>query len=351
MKQEGIEKYFADLTADQIAQERPGKWSDSDLVDVWNYFMEQVDRERETAVLELILRSPDHSQDMVDYSELYHELAQNYRLEKQYPQAIGWLYAAIAYNEQHEPSTSSRIFWRSNLAETYLYANELNTALIILTHNLQLQPSNLDSYSIPAYALLELRYHDLVAEMANRALLIATEIEDERFNDQWQDLLAEIEEADEMEKSHLSEVDTAVLDNFRAALALPIPADADEDVPHPFLPPIDQLTTAASLTPTLTSEILAQSKVLIPELIRLAFSDPSTPGPAHAIALLRQLRDMETAVFTQLSPWLDKADGNWQETLSDSMGKIGGITTAELKAIAADTTYDTFVRTNATNAL
>ena len=187
MKQE-TEKYFAGLTAEQIANERPGKWGDYELLDVWHYFMEEVDRERETAVLELILHSPEHSE-MVEYRELYYDLAQNHRLDREYT-------------------------------------------------------------------------------------------------------------------------------NY-----------------------------------TLTGEILAQGKVLIPELIRLAFSDPGNPGSAQAIALLRRLRDEEAAVFSELSPWLDKADNGWQETLSQSMSKIGGFTTAELKAIAADTDYFTFVRMGATEAL
>ncbi len=344
------EQFFAGLTADQIAKEGPGKWGDFEMLDVWQYFMAERDRERETAVLELIMHSPEHS-DMVDYGELYYDLAQNHRLDKQYVQAMSWVYAAIAYDEQHEPSTNSRIYWRNNLAEVHLYADELSAGLMLFAQNIHFQPQNLDTYNIAAYILSHIGLNDLTIELLDRAFVVADAVEDEGYNAQWEDLLAKVKQADEPEADRLSEVDTAVLDNFRAALTLSLPADFDEDTPQSFWPPIDQVATADSLTATLIDEILAQQKVLVPELLRLAFSQSHHSGSAHAITLLRQMRDEETAVFSELSPWLDKADGNWQDTLTDSIGKIGGFTTAEIKTIAADTTYDTFLRTGATETL
>jgi tetratricopeptide (TPR) repeat protein len=349
MKRE-TEKYFAGLTAEQIANESPGKWGDFELLDVWQYFMKEGDRERETAVLKLILHSPEHSE-MVDYSELYYDLAENYRLEKEYTTAISWLYAAIAYEEQHEPSPDVRLYWRNSLAEVHLYARELNTGLTIFTQNLQSSPHNLDIYNIAAYALAGVGLPDLTIELLDRAFAVAAIVEDEGYNRQWEDLRQEAAVVAEKEASRLAEVDAAVLGAFRTALALPVSTDLDEDAPQPFLPPVDQLAMADSLTTALADEILAQRQVLIPELIRLAFSDPDSSGPSHAIALLRRLRDEEKDVFSELSPWLDKADDGWQETLSPSMGKIGGFTTAELKAMAADTDYFTFIRTGATEAL
>jgi tetratricopeptide (TPR) repeat protein len=350
MKQEK-EKYFAGLTAEQIANERPGKWGDYELLDVWYYFMKEAGRERETAVLELILHSPEQSQ-MVDYDELYYDVAQNYRLEKEYTKAIGWLYAAIAYEEQHDPSADGRLYWRNSLAETYLYARELDAGLTIFTQNLQSSPHNLDTYNIAAYTLADVGLPDLTLEVVDRAFAVAAIVEDEVYHRQWEDLRQEATVAAEKGTSLLAEIDEAVLSPFRAALALPNSIDPDEDMPQPLLPPIDQLATADPTTVTaLTDEILAQGKMLTPELIRLAFSDLDTSGPGHAIALLRRLRDEEKDIFQELSPWLDKADDGWQETLSQSMGKIGGFTTAELKAIAADIDYFTFIRTGATEAL
>jgi tetratricopeptide (TPR) repeat protein len=349
MSDENID-YFAGLTAEQINNERLGKWGDYELLSVWQHFVKERDRERETAVLELILHSPEHSE-MVDYGELYYDLAQNYHLEKEYTKALGWLYAAIAYDEQHEPSSHGRIYWRNSLAEIYIYAHEFNTGLTIFAQNLHARPDKLDTYNIAAYILADIGLSDLTLELLERAFAVAAIVEDEEYNSQWEDLRTETESEAQKEENVLSEVDADVLSSFRAALTLPIPTDLDEDAPLPLLPPIDQLATADSLTPTLTNEVLAQSKVLVPELIRLAFSDPDTPGPTLAITLLRQLRDEDTAVFAELSPWLDRADNNWQDNLSQSIGKIGGFTTAELKDIAADPTYDTFVRTSATEAL
>lgn len=343
-------RYFADLMAEQIANERPGQWGDYELLDVWQHFIDEGDREQETAVLELILRSPDHSE-LIDYGELYYEVAQNHRLAKVHSKAIGWLYAAIAYEEQHEPSLRGRLFWRNSLAEAYLYGHEFSAGLALFAQNLRLHPGYLDTYNIAAMTLADVGLHSLVEAVIERALSVAAIVDDEGYNDQWKKLLAEIKEADEPKTSLLSEVDEDVLEAFQVALALPIADDFDEDASQPFIPPIDQLVSADALPNDLADEILSQYKVFAPELIRLAFSDLDSPGPAHAVALLRQLRDEETALFTELSPWLDKADGDWQESLSQDLGKIGGFSTAELKTIAADTTYDTFVRTGATKIL
>ena len=351
MRQE-TEEYFADLTAEQIAQERPGTWGDFELLDVWHSFAKARDEERETAVLELILHSPENGE-MVDYEELYLNLVGHYQITGEHEKAIAWLYAAIVYDEQHEPTSRSRLLWRNSLAEAYLYAHEFNTALTLISQNLHLQPSNLDTYNVAAYALAEVGLSGLALELLARAFAVAAIVDDEYYNSQWADLRTEIEaqaEADK-EESLLSDVSVDVLSNFRAALALSVSADFDTEAALPLLPPVAQLATADSLTPALIDDILAQHQLLTPDLLRLAYGDPATPGPTQAIALLRRLRDAHTAVFTELSSWLDRANAGWQQTLTQAMGKLGGFTIEELQTIAADTSYYHFIRTGATEAL
>lgn len=346
------EEFFVGLTADQIAQERPGTWGDFELLDVWDYFIEQTDRERETAVLELMLHSPENGE-MVDYEEPYLDLVGLYRIAGEHEKAIAWLYAAIAYDEQHEPTSRSRLLWRNSLAEAYLYANEFNAGLALISQNLHSQPGNLDTYNLAAYALAEVDLSGLALELLARAFAVAAIVQDEEYNSQWEDLRSETEAEVEADKEEglLSEVTADVLSGFRAALTLPVAADFDKEASLPLVSPIDKLATADSLTPALTDDILAQHQLLTPDLIRLAYGDPATPGPTQAIALLRRLRDEQTAVFAELSSWLDRADEGWQQTLTQSIGKIGGFTIEELQTIAADTSYYQFTRTSATEAL
>ena len=65
-----------------------------------------------------------------------------------------------------------------------------------------------------------------------------------------------------------------------------------------------------------------------------------------------KLQALEVVELGELASWLANADGNWPlELLTESMGKIGGYTTSELEAFAADISYDVHIRSNAANAL
>jgi hypothetical protein len=159
---------------------------------------------------------------------------------------------------------------------------------------------------------------------------------------------------------HTGDLSPAVLSEFRAAVLPTLPAKpmrfAAQDV-SPYLPPIAQLLAAGSAGNTaVEAEILrgAQGKVLIPELIQLAF-DPALPAngaSARAVALLRALRDAQAAELGELSVWLDRATGDWRnELLTQHCGKVGGYTTPELESIAADTQYSVYIRSSATESL
>ena len=75
---QSIHKHLASLTRDQILALRPGAWGDDELLDVRNELDKQNDRDHALAVVELILRSPEHSE-MVAYDLLYEDLIYYYR--------------------------------------------------------------------------------------------------------------------------------------------------------------------------------------------------------------------------------------------------------------------------------
>jgi tetratricopeptide (TPR) repeat protein len=178
--------------------------------------------------------------------------------------------------------------------------------------------------------------------------------DEENLKDQLTQLRREAAEATTADRS--GEVSPIVLAEFRAALALALTAEPRaDDEPESYLPPVAQLLALGpERDVSLYAAIGAQGKVLIPELIRLAFdTDPQTNfAPTHAVALLRELRDVHAAELGELSAWLDRAQSEgWQDLLTEHCGKIGGYTTSELEAIVSDTGYGAYIRIAASNAL
>lgn len=354
MKQDNPVEYFKSRTPSQILAEKAGKWSDSVLLDVLQYFSEEGQQDQETAVMELILLSPENG-DMVWYPELYTNLAEYYHWKEDFPAALRWSLAALAYDEQHYPGLNRDNNYR-DLAESYLYAGDFDTGLAILTRRLQIAPGDIWTHNILGMALPDVGLDDLAVEVLDRALALTAQEDPENIREQLEELHQEaLDNVNDNDfESYLDEIDPDVLSEFRAALQLPVPEDQDEDAPEPYLPPLDRLLDLGSeQDKSLYDEILAQDKVLAPDLIRMAFDENlwDTAVPTHAVALLRELRT-RTPELDSLAPWLERADGNWPaELLTKWMGKIGGHTTPELETIAADTGCHLYVRTFATNAL
>lgn len=344
-------KHFESLSAQQILSQRPGQWDDSGLLDILHHFTKQRDFKREVAIMTLILRSPEHSE-MVAYEELHFDLMEAERRAKNYPAALRWAYAGLAYAEQHDDTELSRANRYRDLAETYLYAGDLNTGLAILTRCLQADPADIWTYNILGLSLLHVGLNDLAVEVLDQALKRAAKKDPEKLKAQFERLHQEAVAKAAGEPSQLPAIDPVVLADLRTALQLTAGHSAGIKA---YLPPVDRLIAAkADIPEALRAEIIAQGKVLAADLIRLAYDEAhcDTPAPRHAVTLLRQLQTNQAVELDELKPWLDQADGNWPvELLTKRMGKIGGYTTTELETIAADTGYHLYVRTRATAAL
>ncbi len=352
MKKDELIKHFKSLTPAEILAEKTGKWSDYELLDVMHYFGEERQRDREAAVTELILRSPENSE-MIAYDELYFELANHYRWRKNFPSATRWFYANFAYDEQHDPGLNRDNRYR-DLAETHLAAGEFDAGLALLTRRLQTKPGDIWIHNSLGMVLPDIGLSDLAVEVLERALALTDQEDPENLRGQLKDFHQDALDKVDDSVSRLDEIDTAVLTSFRAALQLPIPEDEDAKAPEPYLPPLDQLMElGAEQDETLYAEILAQGSVLAPDLIRMAFDEAlwGTAVSTHAVTLLRELHT-HMPELDGLAHWLKQADGDWPiNLLTKQMGKIGGYTTPELEAIAADTNYHHYIRTSATAAL
>lgn len=355
MAMQSIHKHLASLTRDQIMALRPGAWGDDELLDVRKELDKQNDRDRALAVVELILCSPEHSE-MVAYDLLYEDLIYYYRDIRNFPAALRWAHALLAYSEQHFESHLDCAHACRTLAETYLWAGEPDTGLALFARRLQADPTDIWTYNVLGLALPDVGLNRLTIEVLERGLQLVARRDEENLKDQLTRLRREAAEA--TTDDHSGEVSPAVLAEFRAALALALTTPSGpraEDELEPYLPPVAQLLALGpERDESLYAAIGAQGKILIPELIRLAFdTDPQANfGPTHAVALLRELRDMQTAELGELSAWLDQAQSEgWQDLLTEHCSKIGGYTTSELEAIASDTGYSTYIRVAASNAL
>lgn len=347
-----IVKQFDALTRDQIRALRPGTWGDSELLDVLQHFETGVkDRDRAMAVAELILRSPQVGD--VDYYMLYLNLLGYYRWNRDFAAALRWAHALVAHDEQHEEGCN-RANTARDLAETYLEAGDLNTGLALFTRLARAIPADIWNYNVLGLALPRAGLPGLALEVLDYALTISGSGDPERLQGQLTDMRRRTAEAMTATPDRTAEVDPAVLTAFRAALLPPPAPPPARESATPYLEPVAQLLTSPPGAAAL--ENAAPNPVLIPELIRLAF-DPTLPvdgAPARAIAILRAWRDAPAAELGELAAWLDRATGRgaWRtELLSSHCGKVGGYTTPELEAIAADGHYSVYIRSSATESL
>ncbi|MDY7079750.1 MAG: DUF1186 domain-containing protein [Chloroflexota bacterium] len=352
-----IIKQFDTLTRAQILATRPGAWGDLELLDVMEHFeAEKKDRDRAMAVAELILRSPEVSE--VDYSLLYLNLMGYYQWKHDFPAALRWAHALVAHDEQHDEGLNRAGSCR-DLAETYLAAGDLNTGLALFTRLAQASPTDVWNHNALGFALPRAGLPRLALEVLDYALALIARNDPEQLKGQLTAQRRRTAETSASTPDRTDDLSPAVLAEFRAALLPPQPArparSARREEAAPYLPPIAQLLTASPAgDAALEAEIQAQGKALVPELVRLAFDRelPADGAPARAVALLRALRDAQAAELSELSAWLDRATGDWRtELLTRHCGKVGGYTTPELEAIAADAQYSVYSRTSATGSL
>ncbi|MDD1713369.1 MAG: DUF1186 family protein [Methanoregulaceae archaeon] len=352
-----IIKAFDALTREQILAIRPGVWGDLELVDVVEHFeTEGKDRDRAMAVAELILHSPQVSD--VDYYMLYLNVMGYYRWKRDFAAALGWAHALIVYDEQHDEGRN-RAGNARDLAETYLETGDLNTGLALFTRLARATPADIWNYNALGFALPRAGLPRLGLEVLDYALALIVRDDPERLKEQLTGQRGRTAETLASAPDRSGDLSPSVLAEFRATLlpAQPIePArSGGREESAPYLPPIAHLLSARPDDGTaLEAEIRAQGKVLIPELVRLAFDQalPTDGAPARAIALLRALRDAQAAELGELSDWLERAMGDWRnELLTRRCGKVGGYTTSELEAIAADTQVSVHSRMSATESL
>jgi len=158
-----LQRYFASLTREQILALRPGAWGDYELSETRKEFDKQNDRDRALAVVELVLRSPEHSE-TVAYDVLYEDLIYHCRDIRNFPAALRWAHALLAYSEQHFESHHDCANACRTLAETYLLAGEPDTGLALFARRLQAAPTDIWTYNVLGLTLPDVGLSRLASE-------------------------------------------------------------------------------------------------------------------------------------------------------------------------------------------
>jgi hypothetical protein len=263
-----LSKQFDPLTRQEILALHPGKWSDEDLLKVVKYFEEEKkDRDRAMAVTELILGSPQMG--TLDYDMLYLDIIGYYRWKDDFPAALWWAYAFIAFGEQHENSLNRANHIR-DLAEIYLEAGDLNTGLALITRLAQASPDDIWNFNTLSFALTRAGLLGLALEVLDRALALTAKNDLEHLKKQLADKRREVEERLPGTPDRSDEISPEVLADFRAALLAPTPnrrKSKGKKKDTPYLPPTSRLLNESQAgNASLEAEILAQGKVVSPRI-------------------------------------------------------------------------------------
>jgi tetratricopeptide (TPR) repeat protein len=343
--------YFEKLSSREILDLPAGALGDYELLDVLAHFDDIDDEERYNATVELILRSPECSE-LVDYSQLYFDLVSTYQAQGDRQTALGWAYAWLVYTEQHEDG-ASRTHCVNSLALIYLELGDPDSGLALLARRLRADPGDLHTCVTLATKLLDFDLYDLARRAAERGLALHDHPDYAEYQKTLESLHKNASERADSEVVQGVQASAQVLSALKQALAENgVPTEPAQE---PYLPPItEMLEIGEQADPALFADIIAQGRLLAPDLIRLAFDATMANEPArdHAITLLRALAPRMEPEFTLLGTWLARAEGNWQdELLSTLMGKIGGFTSGELESIAADRQVNEMIRIAALDAL
>jgi tetratricopeptide (TPR) repeat protein len=347
-----LREKFTGLTRSQILAIRPGAYGDYELLDAIGAFDEDEQMDCQSAVYELILRSPEVSE-LVDYEGVFAEVIDTCRAMEEFAPFLRWMYGLVAFAEQHTAG-ENRASYQRRLAKACLANGYLEDGLRMYTSLLQVDAGNFHNYYAMGMALYEADLDSLAVEALDRALALPATEDDPDFKARAEALRKQANAAARQAPDRSNEISPAVLAEWRAIMAQPI-LPPDPEAPDPYPPLIARLIAGGpDPDPALWEAILAQGRALIPALIRLAFdtSEAAQHGADQAVDLLRKMLAAYPDEMSLLADWLAQAHGDWRTGLLDeTTGKIGGYTTEALEAIAADVGYATMVRNSALESL
>ncbi len=285
--------------------------------------------------------------EMVDYTQLYLDVMGAYLWKGEGKTALRWAVAYVAFIAQHDWDNLLAAW--CDLGSTYLEAGQPEVGLGIFARLIERNPGDIWNYNSMGLVLSRVKLNRLAVEVAGRGLEILAKNDPEGLRSQFKGFVkkAQAELANGVDETE--QISVAVLQALRAAMALPVGNEIDEDPEIEHLPPVeDLLDLDEEEDEELYQEILGYGKVLIPELIYLGLDREwinVSAGSRHAARLLNRLRDRQAPELDGLAGWLDHLPAAGERLwLGSSFGKIGGHTLKELDAIARNSDFDVRMR-------
>jgi hypothetical protein len=192
------------------------------------------------ASLEEVLDSPTASP-LLWYEDIFFDVGQELRVSGE-PRAIEFFKRALAHNLRYNEGISVDSLLK-DLAETYLWFDDLDAGLTILTALLSNDPGDIWTYNLMAITFDRFGLTEVGTEATRRGLeLIEATGDPEKLRDQLLGCLGDMKQSER--RGREADVDPAVLADLRAALALDF--DAGEHRPvaelcRELVPDLDQV--------------------------------------------------------------------------------------------------------------
>ncbi len=342
-----IVRYLKKLSPDTIRKQTFLQFTDSELLDAANAFSR--DNERLTAILEAVLRSPEHSPDFIHYGGVYSALSGIVVPFRGLQDNLATFYAWFAYGVQHNYFEDIFESAQSVIME-YLDQEEkeaVETGLRIL---IRFARAFFPTMGWAAWVLGFLNELPLTWKLGSQI---------------FDELITRVQSQPEAEEA-VEILEAYVKKGVRGPRkSVSVDADLVEEVVDVVskllveIPSPDMLTftiqpsLSALFDPEKKMTPLPRAEEAVLELIYLALSPnmAETPEADQALQVLQRLLREGKAPLQELAPWLEKAHGDWRLLLSDNICKVGFLTPEELKALALDTQVNVYLRNDAVDAL
>jgi tetratricopeptide (TPR) repeat protein len=192
------------------------------------------------AMLEQLLKSPALSP-MLWYEDIFLDVGQELRIRGQ-EQALWFYDQALAYDLHHNDADNADSLLR-DLAGTYLWLDDLDTGLTILTTLLRNDPADIWTYNTIALTFDRFGLTELGTEAAERGLeLLEATGDPEKLRDQLVNALADMDSSERHGRE--AYVAPALLADLRVALALDFDAGQHrpiEELCRELVPDLDQM--------------------------------------------------------------------------------------------------------------
>ena len=349
-------RFFRKQKPEDIRKRAFLEYTDEFLLSVADELIASRKHDHYVAIIEAVLHSPEHADDLLNYGELYFEVIGNVVPFRTWRDNVATAYAWFTYGVRHASWGDVEDSLVSLILE-YLAREDqasIEQGLRLLSRSARAYSFSFDwGVEIVGFLLEDEKTEGLGENILRLWTQRLHEAGREATAEEIQELL---EDGENTKPSHAIEVDPALVDELVENLMSLTDSDEFSGEGSSFSfsirPPLDALFEKEP-DDAWIDQLAPQAEILIPEFIYLGLSHLTADLPAadRAVRVLQRWQKEGIAPLDELAPWLDRAQGNWRRLLTDRIGKVGFLTIEELKALASDTQVNTSLRIDAITAL